>query len=118
MRIMDIKPYYFFATDFTKKLDAQRETIYKAKTAHADKIANKKDPTNKVSLSERIDDFLRIETLVRSRLNRQIVDGIRKVNYMGDPFNDTYRTIDGQIVGLSGILSYGNEIISELRKII
>ena len=79
---------------------------------------NSKDPTNKVSLSERIDDFLRIETLVRSRLNRQIVDGIRKVNYMGDPFNDTYRTIDGQIVGLSGILSYGNEIISELRKII
>lgn len=115
---MDIKPYYFFATDFSKKLDAQRETIYKAKTMHADKIASKKDPTKKVSLSERIDDFLRIETLVRSRLNRQIVDGIRKVNYMGDPFNDTYRTIDGQIVGLSGILSYGNEIISEIRKII
>lgn len=115
---MDIKPYYFFATDFTKKLDAQRETIYKAKTNHADKIANKKDPTSKISLSERIDDFLRIDTLVRSRLNRQIVDGVRKVNYMGDPFNDTYKTVDGQIVGLTEILAYGNKIINEIRKIV
>lgn len=115
---MAIQPFYFFTTDFSKKLDFQREFIFKMQTLHGDKIKSHKDLTRRHSLSDRINDYKKIYQAVQNRMNKYIQEGALKVKYNGDPFKDTFTSIEGPLVGLNSVLDYGNKIASDIKKII